>query len=204
MLFDESTVYPISPLFQAERKPAAFRHQLQVYAKTLFNAEATIYHQCAKDQAELREWLIYLVPRIKSDAIQRLQPFTAIHDFHCTAEQRSEAIDEALRECVELQTSLFSPGSALNPPDELPIEKLRVSRKRTAQFPYRAAWLHQRLVERGWDHNDLPKHGGPDRKTVLKVLARGEVNPDVLEKLAKSLSFSKKAAKVTVLDIPTT
>jgi hypothetical protein len=87
---------------------------------------------------------------------------------------------------------------------EASMVKSKPSRKRAGKFPDRAAWLSQRLIERGWDHNRLPKCGGPDRKTVLKILAGGEVNPDVLEKLAKSLSFSKKATRVTVLDIPTT
>ena len=87
---------------------------------------------------------------------------------------------------------------------EVPVVKPKPSRKRIGHFPNRAAWLRQRLTERGWDHNRLPRHGGPHRKTVLKILAGGEVNPDVLEKLAKSLSFSTKVPKVTVLDIPTT
>jgi hypothetical protein len=117
MLFDETTVDPISPLFQAEPKPAAFMHQLRVYAKTLFNAEAMFYRKCAKDGTELRDWLIDLAPCAKSDILRRLQPFTAIHDFHCTAEQRSEAIDDALRECVKLQTLLFS-GDKISIPEE--------------------------------------------------------------------------------------
>lgn len=172
------------------------------------------YRQCAKDKADLREWLVDLAPRIKSDVLRRLHPFKAIHDFHCTAEQRSEAIDDVLRECLELQTQLFSanvigitedqqPQDMLVPSEPLGT-KSKLSRKRTALFPNRAAWLSQRLAEREWDHNDLPRYGGPDRKTVLKVLAGGQVNDDVLGKLVKSLSFSAKAKKPTILDIPLT
>jgi len=87
--------------------------------------------------------------------------------------------------------------------DAIPVEP-KPSRKHDAQFPNRAIWLQQRLTERGWDHNDLPRHRGPDRKTALKILQGGEVRPDVLDKLAKALSFSAKAPKVTILDIPTT
>jgi hypothetical protein len=77
-----------------------------------------------------------------------------------------------------------------------------ISRTPLETFPKRAEWLEQRLVERGWDHNDPPRFNGPDRKTVLKILAGGDVREDVLEKLAKALST--KFGKVDLLEIPRT
>jgi hypothetical protein len=71
---------------------------------------------------------------------------------------------------------------------------------RQPEFHKRAEWLRVRLRERSWDKNDLASHGGPDRKTVQKILEGYSVREDVLEKLATALS--KKYGKLTVLDIP--
>jgi hypothetical protein len=65
----------------------------------------------------------------------------------------------------------------------------------------RALWLKDRLLERGWGNSDPSSYGGPDRKTIEKILRGEAVRNDVLEKLAESLS-SGKHAKVKVLDIP--
>jgi hypothetical protein len=68
------------------------------------------------------------------------------------------------------------------------------------RFPNRAIWLQQRLTERAWDHNDPPRHNGPDRKTIDKILRGEGVREDVLEKLTRALS--RKVGKVDLLDIP--
>ena len=68
------------------------------------------------------------------------------------------------------------------------------------QFPNRAAWLGDRLLERGWSNLDVAQFGGPDRKTVEKILRGDAVRNDVLVKLADSLSGHVGA--VNVLDIP--
>jgi hypothetical protein len=68
------------------------------------------------------------------------------------------------------------------------------------QFPKRASWLKDRLRERSWNKHDLSRHGGPDRKTVQKILNGFSVREDVLQKVADGLS--KQKGKVTVLDIP--
>jgi hypothetical protein len=68
------------------------------------------------------------------------------------------------------------------------------------QFSNRAAWLKDRLLERGWSSSDPSKYRGPDRKTIEKILRGEAVRNDVLEKLADSLS--RKHANVSVLDIP--
>jgi hypothetical protein len=73
------------------------------------------------------------------------------------------------------------------------------------RFPDRAAWLKERLRERSWNKHDVSRQGGPDRKTVQKILDGRHVREDVLEKLAKALSNApvwKKLPAVNPLDIP--
>jgi DNA-binding Xre family transcriptional regulator len=72
-------------------------------------------------------------------------------------------------------------------------------------FPNRASWLKDRLHERAWNKNDLSRRGGPDRKTVQKMLDGQKIREDVLEKVATALSkapTSKKLPNVTLVDIP--
>ena len=71
---------------------------------------------------------------------------------------------------------------------------------RKPKFPNRAAWLNKRLQERSWNKHDLARQGGPDHKTIQKILDGFDVREDVLEKIAVALS--KKLHKVTVIDIP--
>lgn len=73
-------------------------------------------------------------------------------------------------------------------------------RTRSAEFPKRASWLKDRLLERGWSNSDPSKYRGPDRKTIEKVLRGERVRNDVIEKLAEALS--SKPPKVSALDIP--
>ena len=68
------------------------------------------------------------------------------------------------------------------------------------QFPNRAAWLKARLLERGWSKADPSNFGGPDRKTIEKILRGEAVRNDVLEKLVDALA--KKHAKLSVVDVP--
>jgi hypothetical protein len=76
----------------------------------------------------------------------------------------------------------------------------RGAAKAVSQHPKRAAWLSERLQERSWNKHDPLRQGGPDPKTVQKILNGFAVRPDVLEKLAKALG--QKHSKVNVLDIP--
>jgi hypothetical protein len=51
----------------------------------------------------------------------------------------------------------------------------------------------------------LPRRGGPDNKTVQKILNGQKVREDVLDKVATALSKappSKRLPTVTPLDIP--
>lgn len=74
------------------------------------------------------------------------------------------------------------------------------SRKSEPTFLGRASWLADRLRERSWNKNDCGRFGGPDRKTIQKILDGFPIREDVLEKLAKSLS--KQYSKLGVLNIP--
>jgi hypothetical protein len=72
-----------------------------------------------------------------------------------------------------------------------------------AQFPKRAIWLHDRLKERVWDHNEPYRHGGPDRKIVQKILNGDFVRPDTLRKLIHSLNQHKFNGKtILASDVP--
>src|SRR2546423_578861 len=82
-------------------------------------------------------------------------------------------------------------------------EKSRVSRASNqiqTEFPNRAAWLKDRLAERGWNRNDPLRHFGPDPKTIDKILQGIGVREEVLDKLARALS-KKSAAPVHLLSI---
>ena len=73
-------------------------------------------------------------------------------------------------------------------------------RKEKTLFPKRAAWVKQRLKERGWDHNEPTRHSGPDRKTMLKILNGEKVREEILEKLSSALS--KRGTIIKPEDIP--
>jgi len=60
------------------------------------------------------------------------------------------------------------------------------------EFPKRALSVKEELRKRFWDKNDVMRMGGPDRKTVQKILDGRSVRPEVLEKLVRALS--KKGA----------
>ena len=69
--------------------------------------------------------------------------------------------------------------------------------------PNRAAWMAARLKERGWDQNSLYPCGGPDRKTVQKILNGKYVRAEVLKRVVDALNHQKKnGVTVTLVDIP--
>jgi len=72
--------------------------------------------------------------------------------------------------------------------------------KKEPKLLKRGLWLKERLLERGWSNSDPANYGGPDRKTIERILRSEAVRNDVLEKLAEALS--KRHAKVSVLEIP--
>jgi hypothetical protein len=86
-----------------------------------------------------------------------------------------------------------------------PLQDIHSPKRRSrgeGQFPRRAAWLRERLKERGWDHNHIYPHGGPDRKTVLQILAGENVRATTLEKLIAALNNKRIGPAINLTDIP--
>ena len=63
----------------------------------------------------------------------------------------------------------------------------------------RAGWLRAALDTRKWTVQDLARHGGPDPKTIRRILAGDAVRETVLERLAQGLSAK---GPVRLDDIP--
>jgi hypothetical protein len=79
---------------------------------------------------------------------------------------------------------------------------LATNMQAASTFPTRAAWTHDRLKERGWDHNHPMGWGGPDRKTMQRILKGLKVKPDTLSKLVVALNKAQGRPKIGILDIP--
>jgi hypothetical protein len=77
----------------------------------------------------------------------------------------------------------------------------RKSQKAEPDFHNRAVWLQKELAARAWNKHDLYRYGGPDNKSVQKILDGFKVREDVLEKVANALS-KKHNNNVNLLDIP--
>lgn len=69
-------------------------------------------------------------------------------------------------------------------------------------FAKRAAWLESRLRDLGWSTSDPAAWGGPDRKTVEKILRGEAVKNGSLKKLADALSKPSGSEPVTPSGIP--
>jgi hypothetical protein len=70
-------------------------------------------------------------------------------------------------------------------------------------YPNRATWMAARLKERGWDKNSLYPCGGPDRKTVQKILDGKYVRAEVFKRVIDALNHQKKnGITITLTDIP--
>jgi hypothetical protein len=68
------------------------------------------------------------------------------------------------------------------------------------RYPRRAAWLREQLSSRKLNRHTLHANGGPDRASTQKILDGLSVREDVLEKVARALSF--KGPQVKLQDIP--
>lgn len=98
LLFDSQSALPIIPTHMAVPKPAKLKLELRQFATTLFDLEASRYPQYADSSEQLRDWLCALVILIEGEIVKELAPFAALHDFHCSAQERTETIDAVLRE----------------------------------------------------------------------------------------------------------
>lgn len=112
-----------------------------------------------------------------------------------------EEYQQELGKIAELQATGQSDNSDPQGPATPPIHKGKIT-SAPAKFPERAAWTKTRLRERGWDHNDPCRFGGPDRKTMLKILAGEEVKEDTIAKLVRALNARLDVPGVKNLDVP--
>jgi hypothetical protein len=118
----------------------------------------------------------------------------------CELPERGDTLAEE-RSRSDWVSSLLEDGSASPLPAREQTDAGLADNLATRQdFPRRAVWLKDRLLERGWSNSDPSGHHGPDRKTVQKILRGEAVRNDVLQKLADALS--QRYGKVNALDIP--
>lgn len=75
-------------------------------------------------------------------------------------------------------------------------------RAKDKEYPRRAKWLHEKLIERGWTASDLAAHAGVDRRTVAKILKGQSVSPRVLEQIMEGLNALPRFRPVQVTEIP--
>jgi len=110
--------------------------------------------------------------------------------------------------CRELETRAVEAGAAANIERAQRTVVRRAPRggildtkapRKDPEFLKRAAWLKDQLQAWSWNKHDLHRNGGPDNKTVQKILDGFDVRADVLEKVARALSVKRPVA---VLDIP--
>lgn len=79
-------------------------------------------------------------------------------------------------------------------------DTIQIAPASSGLFPNRALWLRGQLLDRGWSTSDPSKWGGPDRKTLDKILRGESVGNSVLLKLTEALS--KVHGMVSVSNIP--
>jgi hypothetical protein len=150
---------------------------------------------------------------IKSDVMSQLEATTEWAQFEdellVLAESKREGVQDhkpnKLLVPVKTNADVVPTGDSRFPP-ALTVGKAR-SKADEPKFPDRATWLNERLRERGWNKHDVSRQGGPDHKTVQKILDGERVREDALEKMALALSKvsgSKKLPTVNLLDIPQT
>jgi hypothetical protein len=109
---------------------------------------------------------------------------------------------EQIRDAVEQPIEAMIPTPRIVAPTfVIPPSNINAETHEEA-FPKRAAWLKDRLKERAWDRNDIARCGGPDVKTVKKILDCKFVRVGAFEKLVTALNHHRTAKAVSILDIP--
>lgn len=125
-------------------------------------------------------------------------------------EFRGELVDGLLRDLIVNFSDLLTPELKHEIYVHRALWSMRHSKAgedvsqqvRGQEFPNRAQWLEKRLLERGLTGSRLHlDYGGPDRKTIEKILRGEPVRNDTLEALARSLS-APPFETVDVHDIP--
>lgn len=205
------------------RRPASLKLELKQYSSALFDAEAQHCARYARSDEEMRSWLSDLTSRVENEVIHQIQEHSAAHDFHCTAAERKHAITEGLKERSEYWIKVAETDPAASAvrinatmarardvlanleAEETKVTPVAATVKKggLASFPKRASWLKERLRERAWNKHDVRRYGGPDYKTVQKILDGKVVREDGLEKLVEALNKKKKASEIKLSDVPT-
>ena len=127
--------------------------------------------------------------------------YTLMTDF--AARPPSMGVAELLEQKIAVRRKRDYAGELFSavPQTVSPLHRDRVVNPRTA-FPKRAIWLKSRLLDMGWSDSDPSQWGGPDRKTVLKILRGESVGNPVLKRLADALSKPRGSIPVKASDIP--
>jgi len=176
----------------------------------------TVFYSFAKEACNLgmtRKWSVDTVDRASREFLRQTvvhAVFRYAHDI-VFPEMTSmgqilpsiQAIFEKSPEWRKYQDDLLAvaDSQATMPPEEASVGRKSTSETETTRpYPNRAAWLRERLKERAWNKNDIRRFGGPDRRTIQRVLDGLRVREDGLEQLAVALS--KKGGKVAVVEIP--
>jgi hypothetical protein len=81
-------------------------------------------------------------------------------------------------------------------------EPKRTSRNLEQRFPNRARWLRDRLRERGWSTNKPSGFGGPDHKTIKRILEGQPVQDGTIDKLLVALNQVDKLGKLRAEHVP--
>jgi hypothetical protein len=116
-------------------------------------------------------------------------------------EVRTGTISHIAKQCAELCYRIDASSEAHGAPITAALPLFIVKPKNP--FPNRAVWMATRLKERGWDKNSLYPCGGPDRKTVQKILDGRYVRAEIFKRLVDALNHEKKnGVTLTVSDIP--
>ena len=107
----------------------------------------------------------------------------------------SQKLDSQKRR--DVCTALFGSEADANSPAAVMPHSVSGS-----EYPKRAAWLNRSLRDLGWSDADPAAWGGPDRKTIQKILRGKPVTNNVLKKLADALSKPSGAHLVIPSGIP--
>jgi hypothetical protein len=95
-----------------------------------------------------------------------------------------------------------------NPPQSAPVtERRKKAPSEPAGLTHRASWTRARLRERAfhgrpWDHNTPQGFGGPDRKTMKRILAGLPVHEGTIEKLLTALNKKEVGRPIELSDVP--
>lgn len=185
VLDDASNFIGFSGNFQQQRSPEVLIAQIHAVRQKI---EAKLH--------EVESKAFSSQPGSQGLPITYKSPIMRANEMHVEAEVKAHAQMHFEKKLAELRKSENSPpvGADSNETNELLVS--------TTDFPNRAKWLKERLKERGWDWNEPNRHGGPDRKTVKKILNGRFVREDMLEKIVVALNRKKVGKTIALLDVP--